>query len=112
MNLLSLNEKILKNLQLEKKRNNEKVSKVKKAYTVNGKDITDLTEIIDNSKYTNIPYKIKYNEHIFYIRGAEPTNNLRVTWRCINYRKKSNLPDNQNILSSQYTRNKRKYKFK
>ena len=23
---------------------------------------------------------------------------MRVTWRCINYRKKSNLPDNQNIF--------------
>ena len=39
----------------------------KKTYTINGKDITDLTEIINNSKYKNIPYKIKYNEYIFYI---------------------------------------------
>ena len=98
MNLLCLNEKILKNLHLEQKGNKENKSKLKKTYNINGKDITDLTEIIDNSKYKNIPYKIKYNEHIFYIRGADPTNNLRVTWRCINYRKKSNLPDNQNIF--------------
>ena len=72
--------------------------KRKKKYIIKGEEITDLVEIIDNSKYINIPYKIKYNEYVFYIRGANPTNNLRVTWRCINYRKISNLPDNQNMF--------------
>ena len=72
--------------------------KRKKKYIIKGEEITDLVEIIDNSKYINIPYKIKYNEYVFYIRGANPTNNLRVAWRCINYRKISNLPDNQNIF--------------
>ena len=94
MNLLSLNEKNLNNFQIEQKRKKEN----KKTYIIKREDITDLVEIIDNSKFKNIPYKIKYNEHIFYIRGADPTKNLRVTWRCINYRKIRNLPDNQKIF--------------
>lgn len=97
LNQLSLNEKILKNYH-EQKRNNEHKTKNKKTYIIKGENITDLVEIIDNSKFKNIPYKIKYNEYIFYIRGADPTNNLRVTWRCINYRKLLNLPDNENIF--------------
>ena len=86
MNLLSLKEKILKNFHIEQKRNNENKTIFKKTYIIKGEDITDLIEIVDKLKFKNIPYKIKYNEYIFYIRGAEPTNNLRVTWRCINYR--------------------------
>ena len=58
-------------------------------------NISDNIEIINNSKYKYIPYKIKYNDSIFYIRGANPSFNLRVTWRCINYRINHNLPENQ-----------------
>ena len=73
-------------------------NKVKRNYQISGASITDNIEIIDNSKCKYIPYKIKYNKEIFYIRGVDPTKNLRVNWRCINYRIKPNLTENQKIF--------------
>ena len=99
MSNLSLYEKILTNIELSKIDNeskniiNEKI--IKRKYEIKGKNVSDNIEIIDNSKYKYIPYKIKYNDSIFYIRGANPSFNLRVTWRCINYRINLNLPENQ-----------------
>ena len=95
--MLTFNEKILTQINLEKKEKKEIKISPKKNYIIKGNEITDFTEIIDNTKYKNIPYKIKYDNCTFYIRGKDRTNNLRVTWRCLNYRKKRNLPINQNI---------------
>ena len=99
---LSLYERLFTNIELSKinkqSKNTFEVKKIKRNYVIKGMNITEYIEIIDNSKYKYIPYKIKYKDEIFYIRGANPINNLRVTWRCINYRIKRNLPENQNIF--------------
>ena len=102
MSKLSLYEKILTNIELSKIDNQSKniieEKKIKRNYEIKGMNISEYIEIIDDSKYKYIPYKIKYKDEIFYIRGANPINNLRVTWRCINYRIKRNLPENQKIF--------------
>ena len=56
--MLTLNEKILTQIDLEKKEKKEIKISPKKNYIIKGNEITDFTEIIDNTKYKNIPIKL------------------------------------------------------
>ena len=85
---INLTDKILIN---EKTNENKKIinkSKKQTNYNLNGFDITNDINLIDDTIKDNIPYTIIYHIYIFRIQGANPNNSLRATWYCQYYRKR------------------------
>ena len=74
----------------------EKSTKTKKRkinYKPKGEDITYKILIKDDSIKDLCPYEIYYENVLFTIEGANPKDRQRITWHCINYRKKKNKPE-------------------
>ena len=90
---------------------NNKNSNTKKEIAISqpkGEEITSKISIINDSIKDNSPYEIIYENIIFTIEGANPKGKHRITWHCINYRKKRNLPEtSKKILQCCYTRYKK-----
>ena len=65
-------------------------SYVNKNMNINGIEISNKVIINDNSIKNRVPYIIRYENYNYVIRGANPKDNLRVTWHCENYLKMRN----------------------
>ena len=58
-----------------------------------GEEITSKISINNGSIKDFSPYEIIYENILFTIEGANPKGKQRITWHCINYRKKRILPE-------------------
>ena len=76
------------------KEKNTKTKKRKINYKPKGEDITYKIIIKEDSIKELCPFEIYYDNVLFTIEGANPKDRQRITWHCINYRKKKNKPEN------------------
>ena len=108
---MKLNDEVKRTNENENKNeNNINNVKSKKIYNINGKNITNEVEIIEDSIKSNIPYRIKYQNYIYIIEGKNPENQMRITWYCQNYRKVKNKPIDQKKFCSATIQGLRKNK--
>ena len=73
---MQTNDKLHREIIVEKQKINIKT------FSINGNEITNLTKIQLNSIINNTSYNIIYNDCKYIIRGANPSNSVRVTWHC------------------------------
>ena len=59
---------------------NKNKSYVNKNMNINGIEISNKVIINDNSIKNRVSYIIRYENYNYVIRGANPKDNLRVTW--------------------------------
>lgn len=78
---------------------NEKKSFIK--FSIKGNEITTSIKIQQNSIKNNTPYTIIFKDCKYIIRGANPSNAIRVTWHCQNYLKyRKKLIDKEKFCNS------------